>query len=145
MDKGFARTLTVAGLGLALAVPTSFGSSAVADPRNGELIPLTCGSTTYQVVTMGNGDYTPAHDANSNLMFVPHAFGVFHGELRDASGALVYSFDDPASTQGSGKQKNDVSCTFVFHEVSDGSDPEVPAGWTFDGSGSVTGQVAGHA
>jgi len=145
MDKGYARTLTVAGLGLALAVPASFGSSAVADPQNGELIPLTCGSTTYQVVTNGNGDYTPAHDVSSNRVFVPHAFGVFHGVLRDASGAVVESFDEPASTQGSGKQKNDVHCTFAFHEVSDGSDPEVPAGWTFDGSGSVTGQIAGHA
>jgi len=145
MDKGYARTLTVAGLGLALAVPTSFGSSAVADPKRGDVIPLTCGSTTYQVVTHGNGDYTPAHDLHSNLMFIPHAFGVFHGEIHDATGALVDSMDEPASAQGSGKQKNDVSCTFVIHEVSDGSDPDFPAGYTFEGTGSVTGQIAGHA
>jgi hypothetical protein len=145
MNKGFARTLTVAGLGVALAVPTSFGSSALADPKKGDVIPLTCGSTTYHVIVNGNGDYTPAHDVDSNLMFIPHAFGVFHGEIRDPSGAVVDSFDEPASTQGSGKQKNDMHCTYVFHQVSDGSDPDVPAGYTFDGTGSVTGQIAGHA
>jgi hypothetical protein len=144
MNKGFARTLTVAGLGAALVVPASLGSVASADPK-GDSFALTCGSTTYQVTTMGDGEYTPAHDLNSNLMFIPHAFTGFHGVVRDASGALVYSFDEPAGTQGSGKQKNDVSCTYVFHQVSDGSDPEFPAGYTFDGSGGVSGQIAGHA
>ena len=146
MNRAFARTLTVGGLGLALAVPASFGGTAYADPRSEDApFDLTCGSATYQVVTAGNGDWTPAHDTHSNLVFIPHAFTGFHGEVRDADGNLVDTFDEPAGSQGSGKQKNDVSCTFSFHEVSDGSDPEFPAGYTFTGSGGVTGQIAGHA
>jgi hypothetical protein len=121
-------------------------SSAYADPSRGDVIPLTCGATTYQVVVNGNGQWTPAHDTHSNLVFIPHAFTAFHGEVRDPSGALVDTFDEPASTQGSGKQKSDVSCKYSFHDVSDGSDPDgPPAGYTFDGSGGVTGQIAGHA
>jgi hypothetical protein len=138
-----ARTLTVAGLSLGLAVP-ALGSTAYADPKAGDAIPLTCGATTYQVVVNGNGDWTPAHDVNSNLVFIPHWFGAFHGEVRDAQGVLVDQFDEPAGTQGSGKQKNDVSCTYRFHDVGDGSDPEFPAGYTFDGIGTVSGQISGR-
>lgn len=144
--RAFARALTVAGLSAGLAVPVMAGSTALADPHAEDgTFALTCGGTTYQVVTAGNGIFTPAHDADSNLVFIAHAFTVFHGELRDAAGNLVDSFDEPAETQGKGKQKNDVSCTYSFHVVSDGSDPEFPAGYTFDGVGGVTGQLAGHA
>lgn len=149
MNKGIARTLTVAGLGLALAVPASFGSVAVADPNSGDLISLTCNGVTYQAVVsgVGNGEFTPAHDLNSNLVFIPHAFQGFTGTILDPDGNVVDTFSDPTvETQGSGAQKNDMSCTFSFSEVSDGSDPEgPPAGYTFVGSGGVTGQVAGHA
>lgn len=47
------------------------------------------------------------------------------------------------TVQGSGKQKDDVSCTYRFDQVSDGGDPELPLGYRFVGTGSVTGQVAG--
>ena len=145
--RAAARTALTAGLALGLAVPLSLaGSVANADPHDpqGDAFVLTCGNTSYDVVTAGNGDWTPAHDTNSNKTFIPHTFTGFHGVLRDASGAVVETFDDPPTTQGSGKQKNDVSCTFSLHEVSDGSDPEFPLGYTFDITGGVTGQIAGH-
>jgi hypothetical protein len=143
-SRVLARTVAVAGMSIGLVVPAL--GSATADPRTEDgAFPLTCNGVTYQVVTAGNGEWTPAHDANSNLVFIPHSFGVFHGEVRDADGNLVDSFDEPAATQGSGKQKNDVTCTYSFSEVSDGSDPEFPAGYSFSGSGPVTGQIAGHA
>lgn len=119
------------------------GGSAFADPKSGELIPLTCGGTTYQVAVNGNGEFTPAHDTSSNRVFIPHAFGPITGSLYDTNNVLVDSFNEPASTQGSGKQKNDFSCTFSFSEVSDGSDPDgPPAGFRFVVSGSVTGHIA---
>jgi hypothetical protein len=122
------------------------GAAAQADPKRGDHFGLTCGGTTYQVVVTGNGTWTPAHDTQSNLVFIPHAFTAFYGEVRDAAGTVVDTFTDPPQTQGSGKQRNDVSCTFAFHEVSDGSDPNgPPAGYTFDGGGGVSGQIAGHA
>jgi hypothetical protein len=146
MGKTFARSLTVAGLGVVLAVPTSFGGSAFADPKNGDAFDLTCGSTTYQVLVNGQGNWTPAHDTHSNLVFVPHAFQGFSGTVYDPAGNVVDTFSDPGiETQGSGKQKNDMSCTFGFSYVSDGSNPDdPPAGYTVSGSGGVSGQIAGH-
>ena len=141
--RALARTALTAACAAGLAL--SAVATAQADPKRGDMFDLVCGGTTYQVVTTGNGDYTPAHDVHSNLTFIPHAFAAFHGVIRDDEGAIVDEFVEDASTQGSGKQKNDVSCTFSFHEVSDGSDPEFPEGYTFDGTGSVTGQIAGHA
>jgi len=141
MNRVIARTCTTAGLALlfplAMAPASSWG-----DP-NGEVLPLTCGGVSYTVVVSGNGEFTPARDTASNKVFIPHAFPSFHGEIRDAAGTLVDSFDDPPVVQGSGKQKNDLSCTYSFHFVGDGSD-DFPVGWTFDGVGTVTGQVAGH-
>ena len=143
--RTLARTALTVACAAGLTLPLSMGA-AQADPQRGDHFGLTCGGTTYQVVVTGNGEWTPAHDTNSNLVFIPHTFTGFHGELRDTQGVLVDTFDEPPSTQGSGKQKNDVSCTFSFHDVSDGSDPEgPPVGYTFDGSGGVTGQIAGHA
>jgi hypothetical protein len=119
------------------------GSAAHADPKHGMTLPLVCGGHTYLVAVNGNGQFSPAHDTASTLVFVPHYFGPFTSVIRNAQGVVVDTSTDPAVTQGSGKQKNDVSCTYSFTQVSDGSDPTFPAGWTFSGSGSVTGQVAG--
>jgi hypothetical protein len=145
MHRRLARTCTTAGL--ALLFPLALAPlSASADPAaDSTPFELTCGNETYSVVTAGNGEWTPAHDTESNLVFVPHAFGPFHGEVRDAAGQVVDSFDEPGARQGKGKQPNDVSCVYTFEEVSDGSDPEFPAGYSFHGSGTVTGQIAGHS
>ena len=139
------RRLAACGLlAPVVAVPLSWGAPAFADPH-GFPLTLVCGSVTYHVVAEGNGDYTPAHDLDSNKVFIPHAFGEFTGTLTDASGNVVGTETDPASTQGSGKQPSDISCTYSFTFTSDGSDPDgPPAGWTFSGTGSVIGQVAGH-
>ena len=140
-----ARILTVVGTAAAIALPAASGT-AWADPRTGDVFTLTCAGTTYQVSGNGNGEFTPAHDLNSSKVFVPHAFQGFTGTIYDTSGNVFATFSDPSvQTQGSGKQKNDLSCTYTFTEVSDGSDPEgPPAGYTIVGSGGVTGQVSGH-
>src|SRR4051812_43568625 len=108
-----ARTLSVIGIATALAVPL-VGGSAAADPKRGDTFPLTCGGTTYQVTATGNGDFTPAHDLNSTTVFIPHAFGPFTGSIYDASGTLISTETDPATTQGSGKQRNDLTCTYTI-------------------------------
>jgi hypothetical protein len=128
--------VVVAGL---LAVPVLGAQPAQAKP--GEVITLACGGTTYQAAVNGNGQWSPARDLGSTKVFVPHAFGPFTGTIRDASGTVIDTSTDPAVVQGSGKQKNDVSCTYSFTFVSDGSDPDFPAGWTFSGVGTVTGQA----
>jgi hypothetical protein len=122
-------------------------TSAVADPNPDEAFDLTCGSTTYSVVGNGNGDWTPVHDSASSRTFVPTGFGDFTGTIYDENGAFVDTFTEEGPTvKGSGarNQKGDiVSCTFVFEDVSDGSDPEFPAGYSFVGTGEVTGFVPG--
>ena len=125
----------------ALGVGLSFSAgSALADPK-GQTFPLTCGDHTYTVVIMGNGEFTPAHDVASTAVFIPHAFGPFTGTVRDASGIVVDSFTDAAVVQGSGKQRNDLTCSYTISFVFDGSDlTGPPAGSTFVGSGTVTGQ-----
>ncbi len=140
--RTLSRMLAVVGLSAGLAVPML--SPASADPK-GDTFSLTCGSTAYQIVVKGNGTWSPAHDLGSTRVFIPHAFQGFHGEVYDTDGNLVGTFDDPGvQTQGSGKQKNDLSCTFSFVEVSDGTDPDFPVGFTFVGSGGVTGQLSGR-
>ena len=117
---------------------------ASADP-NGEVIDLMCGADSYEVVVPGNADWPPAHDLNSNRIFVPTSFGTFTGQILDENGELVDEFtEDGDGAKGqSGKNKSILDCTFSFSEVSDGSDPEFPAGYTFVGTGEVSGFVAG--
>lgn len=62
--------------GTALALTGAAPSSA--DP-SGEHIPLVCDNgVTYDAIVTGNGGFTPAHDAASNTILVPTAFGEFH-------------------------------------------------------------------
>jgi hypothetical protein len=141
-----ARTSAV--LSGAVAVVLSCTTSAVADPTKGGEFDLRCGSATYPVVVAGNGEWTPAHDTSSTRVFVPTSFGSFSGVVTDENGHVVDSFTEPGFTQkGSGARdaKADVIyCTFTFSEVSDGSDPEFPEGYTFTGSGEVWGFATGR-
>ena len=131
-----AGAFTLGGIGLVT-------TPAAADAGNGFPVELTCGTTHYELnVVGGHGEFTAAQDANSNAVFHPVAFGDFHGTVFDADGNLVEEFtEEQDSRKGqSGKNKADVQeCTFSFTEVSDGSDPEFPAGYTFVGEGEVAG------
>ena len=122
-----------------LAVPVLGVAPAHASP--GITIPLVCGTTTYTVVSNGNGAWAPARDTASTAVFVPHWFGPFTATITDANGVVQDTSTDPEMTQGSGKQKSDISCTYTISFTSDGSDPNgLPAGWTFTGTGSVIGK-----
>jgi hypothetical protein len=136
---------TTRALGGAAVVASVLGSgmrAAGADPKGGVTI-LTCDDgSTYETVVAGNGNWTPAHDTNSNTILVPTWFGDFHGTLRDADGNVIEDFvEEGDSPKGqSATNKGDiVACTFSFTEVSDGSDPEFPEGFTFTGVGEVRG------
>ena len=67
-------------------------------------------------------------------------FGEFHGTVLDTEGNVVDEFVDEGDVPKgqSAKNKSDIlECTFSFTEVSDGSDPEFPEGYTFIGEGEV--------
>ena len=114
--------------------------TAGADPKRGTQ--LSCGGTTYEVVVAGNGNWTPAHDADNNVIFIPTRFGDFHGTVLDAEGNLVDELVEEGDVPKgqSDKNKGDIlECTFSFTEVSDGSDPEFREGFMFIGEGEVRG------
>lgn len=138
-----AHVFAIAVLGFS-ALPV-MAAPAVAEPPH-DTFPVSCDNgQSYVVDVMGNGDFTPAHIKGSTRVFVPHQFGETTAELRDADGNLVDTFTEPASVQGSGKQKGDLTCTFSFFFSSDGSDPEgPPAGYTFSGTGTATGHLSGR-
>ena len=127
---------------LALCAIGMVAGAAAADP-GGDPIELTCGEATFSVVTSGNGQFTPAHDVDSNTVFIPLSFGEFHGTIRDADDVIIDDFTEPATQKGKAgaHSKDTVSCTYVISEVGDGSD-FLPEGWTFVGEGTVVGTVA---
>lgn len=120
--------LTLAGL----AAPAS------ADPSNAPeagLLELVCGEDTFDIVVNGNGNWTPAHDAGSNAIFVPTWFGEVHFVLTMADGTILEEGTEPARTKGSGKNA-DLQCT--FHETGSFEDPELGV-LTFHVDGEVAG------
>ena len=122
--------LLIAGA-LALTGVGVSGATAHADPSVGELVELECQGETFQVVVAGNGEWTPAHDLNSNLVGVPIAFGEFTGTFTPTEGEPE-TFTEPGNAKKNMPRTRNlvVECTFSFSETS-------PEG-TFTGSGSVT-------
>lgn len=117
--------------------------AASADPKS-ELVPLECDNgKSYVVAVNGNGEFTPGHVVGGTAMLVPIAFGEFTGTLRDENGDVVETFTEEGATKGQSAKgvKDPVTCTFEFTEVSDGSDPEFPEGYTFEGSGTVVVRI----
>jgi hypothetical protein len=126
------RKLTVA------AVMTGALVMGAAAPANagGEVLELVCGNTTYQIVSNGNGAFTPGRDLASTRVFIPTSFGEFSGTFTPSDGSDPETFTDPAMTKTANPQAHNgkatfVDCTFSVHF-------EGPDG-TFDGSGSVSG------
>lgn len=132
----------------ATALVASTGAAG-ADPK-GETFEVTCGGTEYDVVVMGNGGFTPAHDVASNAVLVPVAFGPFTGTLTDlTTGQVVFTETEPGTTKGNSQPpgRTVLECTFSFHEefVAGADDEGLIAGhrYRFHGVGEVTGFASG--
>src|SRR5690348_3029838 len=103
------KTTLVLALGLGTLSAAGVAAPAGAAPEQ-EVIPIACNDgQTYDVVVNGNGEFTPARDLDTTRVLVPHAFGPFHGEVRNAAGQVVETFDEPGVVKGSGKQKTDIT------------------------------------
>jgi hypothetical protein len=128
--------LTVVSVGGAVAMVVAAPASAAS---NKQVFPLTCNGTTYQVTTNGNGDWTPARDNNSNLVFHPTAFGEFTGTFTPADGSPPSTQTDPPFARKTQPRNGHptADCTFTIHFMDDNG--------TFDGSGGVTGWTSGNA
>jgi hypothetical protein len=107
----------------------AFAPSASADPRNGELIPLTCDGQSLEVVVNGNGDFTPGHVVGDT--------GVFVVQSLDATFQFTTP-DGATETETFATSKNNLhgdllTCSFDFSETA-------PEG-TFRAFGTVTGTL----
>jgi hypothetical protein len=115
---------------------------AAADPVNAPnafTVPLECDDgASHEVVVSGNAVFGVGHDLASNAIFVPTAFGPFHGVITDDDGNVLEEFTDPPSTKGSSTKSREtsISCTFVTDETF--TDPEFGV-LHLQGEGSVVG------
>jgi hypothetical protein len=111
--------------GIASAAPTK--------SPNAEIIPVTCDhGVTFNVVSNGNGTFTPGHilDGDGNVV-IPVSF-VFEGY--DSGGTLIFSEHLAKQGQRKGQADRMITCTFggTFEE----------GGETFTFVGTVTGFIA---
>src|SRR6187397_301485 len=88
--RRIARATAVLLGGTAMLAATAAPAAAGGFP-----VELTCGQTTYHVITNGNGDWTPARDSDSTLVFHPSAFGEFHGTFTPSDGSDPQEETDP--------------------------------------------------
>lgn len=136
--------LRIAGGLVALGMASTLVVGAAGAAPNSEVVPLECDNgQSYVVEVNGNGEFTPGRVVGGTAVLVPVAFGDFTGTVRDESGNVVETFTEEGATKGRSAKgvKNPVTCTFEFTEVSDGSDPEFPEGYTFEGSGEVVVRI----
>ncbi|HWC22231.1 MAG TPA: hypothetical protein VG502_08045 [Flexivirga sp.] len=117
--------------------PTALVATAAhADPANAPNsfpITLMCDDgSSYQVVSNGNGNWTPAHDLNGQTVLIPLAFGMQTFTVYDASGNIIDQESVPPSTKtavNANKQAT-KSCTFSGSQTA-------PDGTRFEINGSV--------
>jgi hypothetical protein len=142
------RAITVTCAAAALVVAGAATASAA--PPGQEEIPLDCGAAgTFDIVTNGNGEFTPGRLVGSTQVIVPTAFGDF---TLSADGTVVAT--EPGSEKGGGNVAGNnrhptVTCTFSLsdtlleeQEVAPGV--VLPAGTVVTFSGSVTGFLTGR-
>lgn len=112
--------VSTAALALGFA---AFGGTADAHPR-GFPLDLTCDSTAYDVFAVPGSQYwSSVHDAASNRIFHPVAFGDIRVTVLDPDGAVVDVFTEPdGATRGKSSGSNDIiECTYDFTNMdSDG-------------------------
>lgn len=125
-------------MGVALVAP----GVAQADPLppGSETFELMCGGETHEVVVSGRGLFTPAHDVDSNTVFVPTSFGETDVTVTIADGGeVIDEFTDPAMWKGQAtrERRTSTSCTYTI--VFEFYDEELDEDLLITASGSVEG------
>jgi hypothetical protein len=94
------------------SVMLSLAAPAGADPKGHQIL-LDCGSDGTVTVNVSDGKWSPGLDANSTAVFIPTAFGEFHGTFTPY-GSDPIDFSDPPAIKSSPKNKAPrLSCTFT--------------------------------
>jgi len=123
--------LTFAFAGIVIAGATADPSGA----KNSAPVMVVCGNTTYDAVANGNGQWTPAHDLNSNRILIPVAFGPETDIFTPVGGAPQTMISPPrakGSANPGGQQQ--INCSYTVG-------PITTPGGTFEAHGTVTGFV----
>jgi hypothetical protein len=137
----FGRTIKGAGLTAVLALAVLTPSAAQADPvRNGDALVLTCDGQSYDVVIAGRGAWLPAHDLDSNRIFVPTSFGEANGTVTIvATGEVIDEFTDPALWKGRATRERSTSVDCTYSSSFEFYDQELEQALHIDVIGSVEG------
>jgi len=134
------KTMTRAAVGAFAIAAVTVGpvAAAHADPSNLDALPITVtcdNGVSYHAVTNGNGNWTPAHDLNSQSVVVPVEFGTQTFSVYDADGNLIdQEIQGPSAKPGAlaGNKHATLLCDF-------GGAVDGPDGMKFVLSGSVLG------
>jgi hypothetical protein len=140
-DKDMHKTRLIAlSFAAATALIATSAGVANADPVNAKgALPLqvTCDNGhTYTAVGNGNGNFTPAHDLDSNAVLIPVAFGEITFTVTDPNGNIIDQETQPPAGKGSSANNPNATtnCSFSGGSIS-------PDGSTFTLVGTVTGLV----
>ena len=126
---------------LMLALVSTLASGAVAGGPEKSNSPnvfrttLVCDSESFDIVVVGNGNWTVAHVVDSNLVFHPTAFPSFVGVLRDPQGNIIEEVSDPPSEKKNVPNNNKAPILSCSYNVSF----TFPDGSTISGTGTAEG------
>lgn len=102
----------------ALALSAGLSSAAPVNAPRATPITIECGSAgTFEAVTVGNGEFTPAHDLNNNRVLIPVSIGPTTFTARDAEGNVVFEeTETTVRTKGHARPRGRtlLNCTFTL-------------------------------
>jgi hypothetical protein len=106
-------TLTVIALGL---VATLAASALARNTGNKAPLTLTCDGETYGVTIAGNGNWAPARDSDSTIVFHPTAFGQVDRAFYPSDGSPTLTDSEPPHEFQAQQQSGHalVECSFLF-------------------------------
>jgi opacity protein-like surface antigen len=103
----------VTAAGAAVLAALAIAASASADPvnaKNAAILTGTCDGTPVQVVTNGNGEWTPGIIQGSNAVLIPEAFDMTFTSTFDGSTEVE------TDTSSKALHGNVVQCTFAVED-----------------------------
>lgn len=91
-------------------------TTADAAPKPGDDVVLYCGEEVIPISVRGNGQWTPAHALDSNLVGVPIAFGELRGTFTPYDGSDPVEFTEPPVAKPNAPKSRNlvVDCSFTF-------------------------------
>ena len=132
----------IACAALVLALVSVLGSGASAAPIKSKspdafFTTLNCGTESFDVVVIGQGNWSVAHLADGKGVFHPTAFPSFVGTVTDSEGNIVEEINEPpvAKKNVPNNKAPILHCSYTVSFT----DPE--AGLTFSGTGTVEGYI----